>query len=60
MNYREKSFQLLCFMLLGFGSDTIDVTQAQTTRSLSGQISLDIAPAIKGLMIYRSNWRWSP
>jgi hypothetical protein len=44
MNYREKLFQLLCFMLLGFGSATIDVTQAQTTRSLSGQISLDIAP----------------
>jgi hypothetical protein len=51
MNYREKLFQLLCFMLLGFGSATIDVTQAQTTRSLSGQISLDIAPAIKGLIV---------
>ena len=51
MNCGDKLFQLLCFMLLGPGSATIDVTQAQTTRSLAGQISLDVAPAIRDLAI---------
>lgn len=51
MNYRDKLLQLLGFLLLGPASATIEITQAQTTRSLVGQISLDVAPAIKDLAI---------
>lgn len=49
MTYTEKLSQLLCLILISLYA--MSVTQAQVTRDLVGQISLDIAPAVKDLIV---------